>query len=107
MMCRLLDTGRCLGEAFGSYRVSKTNMFDPKITALARKFAAVNPERVVWASDWPHTPGGTAANANPHAVSEMLDVDTPKLLDFVKEWFPDAAMQKKLLVDNPAKLYGW
>ncbi len=107
MMVRLLGTGRVWVKLSGSYRVSKTNMFDPKIPELARKFAAVNPEHVVWASDWPHTPGGTAANANPHAVSQMLDVDTPKLLDFVKEWFPDAAMRQKLLVDNPAKLYGW
>jgi predicted TIM-barrel fold metal-dependent hydrolase len=37
----------------------------------------------------------------------MLNVDTPRLLAFVKDWFPDTAMHQKLLVDNPAKLYGF
>jgi len=59
----------------------------------AGRLIAVNPERVVWGSDWPH-------------VSHEGDApDDGVLLDRLWDWAPDAATVRALLVDNPTKLY--
>jgi predicted TIM-barrel fold metal-dependent hydrolase len=53
------------------------------------------PERVVWASNWPH---GAVKGTNP---------DTHGLLRLLEQWAPDAATRARILVDNPAELYGF
>jgi predicted TIM-barrel fold metal-dependent hydrolase len=50
---------------------------------------------MLWATDWPHTGvGGTMPN----------DAD---LCDLLSDWIPDAATRQRILVDNPARLYGF
>jgi predicted TIM-barrel fold metal-dependent hydrolase len=50
---------------------------------------------VVWGTDWPHpSPHGAVPN----------DGD---LADMLADWVPDEAQRKRVLVDNPAKLYGF
>jgi len=64
------------------------------VTALARALVAANPERLLWASDWPHTD---------------LRQDMPDdgdLLNLLEEWVPDATQRNAILVDNPVALYG-
>ena len=52
------------------------------------------PDRVLWGTDFPH-PNSTH------------DADEADLVDLVPQIAPDPGVQKKLLVDNPAKLYGF
>ena len=61
---------------------------------VAAELVASAPERCVWASNWPH-PG---RNALP---------DTASLLDLLLEWADDDATRQRILVDNPARLYGF
>jgi len=61
----------------------------------AQALAAVAPDRCVWGSDWPHV-----ANWN-----DMPDVG--ELLDILADWVPDEAARHRVLVDNPARLYGF
>jgi predicted TIM-barrel fold metal-dependent hydrolase len=61
----------------------------------------------VWGSDWPHPnsnppPGRKATEWNP-----VFQVDDGKLLNLLPVWAPDPAVRKKILVDNPARLYGF
>jgi predicted TIM-barrel fold metal-dependent hydrolase len=58
--------------------------------ALAR----ANPERLVWGSDWPYLRMGEATP------------DAGHLLDLLDEWCGDEALRRKILADNPARLYG-
>ena len=62
---------------------------------LARALIAAAPERVVWGSDWPHP-----------AVSGAMPNDGD-LLDLMGAWTDDATVRHKILVDNPAVLYGF
>jgi len=62
---------------------------------IAAAFVAMAPDRVIWGTDWPH-PGVGAQATN--------DGD---LLDLVPLYAPDAETQRKILVDNPARLYGF
>ena len=52
-----------------------------------------NPDRLVWGSDWPH----------PRMESEMPDAG--RLFELFQQWTPDAATRRRILVDNPARLY--
>lgn len=91
---RLLDTGRVHVKICG-YRASAAPYAD--LTPIARRFVAAAPERCVWGTDWPHTQFPTPA--------QMLDDGL--LLDWLFDWVPDAATRHRILVDNPAALYGF
>ena len=54
------------------------------------------PDRMLWASNWPQP--------NPPPGSNP---DSAVLLDMLLDWAPDDATRHKILVDNPARLYGF
>jgi D-galactarolactone isomerase len=66
------------------------------VSALAQALVRAAPERMLWATNWPH-PGHTepAIRADAH------------LLDLLLEWAPEETTRKRILVDNPAGLYGF
>jgi predicted TIM-barrel fold metal-dependent hydrolase len=51
----------------------------------------------VWGSDWPH----------PSEQSNPTLPDDAVLFDLLAQWAPDEAVRNRILVDNPAKLYGF
>jgi predicted TIM-barrel fold metal-dependent hydrolase len=104
MLVRLLAQGKIWVKLSGTYRIAD-DPIDPRIVSLARRFAGANPERIVWGSDWPHTPPHTHQQIGDDIEVPYQDIDTRGLLDFTRAWFDDAATLQHLLVDNPAKLY--
>jgi len=62
---------------------------------IARELIKAAPERMVWASNWPH----------PSFKKNFPDEG--KLLDLVAEWTQDETLRRKILVENPARLYGF
>jgi len=95
MLLRVLDSGRCWVKLSAPYETSKSGA--PRyedVSVLARALAKSHPERCVWASNWPH-PGQNPAPSN------------AAMLDLLFDWAPDAAARARILVDNPARLYGF
>ena len=95
LMLRLLGEGKIWVKVSGAYRVSKQYPDYPDARALHEALVAANPGQVLWGSDWPHP---------------RLDKDMPDdghLLDLFNAWTPDAVLRRKILVDNPARLYGF
>jgi D-galactarolactone isomerase len=93
----LVDTGRCWIKLSAPYETSKTGA--PKyedVARLAKALVKQAPERMLWASNWPHPSARKPAPPN--------DED---MLDLLADWAPDDSMRKKILVDNPAELYGF
>ncbi|MES2187470.1 MAG: amidohydrolase family protein [Pseudomonadota bacterium] len=68
--------------------------------AVAQAWLAAAPDRLVWGSDWPH-PAAEAHPRFPHTP------DDAQLFDLLAAWVPDAAQRDRILVDNPARLYGF
>jgi predicted TIM-barrel fold metal-dependent hydrolase len=65
-----------------------------KVASQNTAYEAFN-VNIVWGSDWPHV---------------MLDPPVPNtgdLCSLLAVWVPDAATRNKILVDNPARLYGF
>ena len=74
---------------------------------LARRVHAMAPDRMVWASDWPHTPkhsGGLYEGTEPLPFQK---IDTAGLYHAMEAWFPDIGTRRTILQDNPGRLYGW
>jgi len=63
------------------------------VVPFGRKLVETFPDRVIWGTDWPH----------PNMKSHMPD--DGKLVDFIPRIAETAEAQKKLLVDNPMRLY--
>jgi 2-pyrone-4,6-dicarboxylate lactonase len=61
---------------------------------FARALLAAAPDRVVWGTDWPH----------PNNPWRPDDADLVELLPLIA---PDEGARRKLLVDNPARLFGF
>ncbi len=96
-LVRLVDTGRCWVKLSAPYETSKTGA--PKyedVSRLARALVKHAPERMLWASNWPHP-----------SARKPAPPDDAALLELLADWAPDDTTQKKILVDNPAELYSF
>jgi predicted TIM-barrel fold metal-dependent hydrolase len=94
-LLRLLEGGNGWVKFSGAYRVSGKAEHDGEILPLARLIAEARPDRIVWGSDWPH-------------VGQMTSMPkTTALLNLLQDWLPDEAQRNRVLVDNPAVLYGF
>jgi predicted TIM-barrel fold metal-dependent hydrolase len=94
-LLRALSEGWCWAKLSGAHRISQNAPDYPDARPFHAALVAANPERLVWGGDWPH----------PRVEGEMPDVG--HLFELFQEWTPDAAAQQRILVANPAKLYGF
>jgi predicted TIM-barrel fold metal-dependent hydrolase len=94
-LLRLLGAGGCWVKLSGAHRVSRQAPDYPDARALHEALVKENPEQLIWGSDWPH----------PRMEDEMPNAG--HLLDLFNEWTPDDAIRRRILVDNPARLYGF
>ena len=73
--------------------------------AMVQALIEANPDRLLWGSDWPH-PGAVHGKPRQRDVVETFNpVDDGRALNRLVEWVNDPIILKKILVDNPAKLY--
>jgi len=72
---------------------------------LAKMLIAANPERILWGTNWPHP--NSSSGRKPSELTPLFQVDDGLVLNLLPVWAPDAGLRKKILVDNPAKLYGF
>jgi predicted TIM-barrel fold metal-dependent hydrolase len=93
-LLRLLGSGRAWVKLCG-YRISSAGPPFDDVAPFARALFAAAPDRCVWGTDWPHP-----------SLTEWMPEDGA-LLDLLGAWIPGAADRKRVLVDNPARLYGF
>lgn len=93
----LLQKGKAwlkLSGAYADTKVGPPTYADS--TAVAQAYVKAAPDRLVWCSDWPH----------PTEQHKTLP-DDALLFDLLAVWAPDEAVRNRILVDNPATLYGF
>lgn len=91
----LLRDGNGWVKLSGAFRVSAVGAPYTDTIPFARALATARPDRMVWGSDWPHV---------------SIRPPMPKigeLLDLLADWVPDDDQRKRVLVDNPHRLYGF
>ncbi|PTM39837.1 amidohydrolase family protein [Bosea sp. 124] len=91
----LLERGDVWVKLSAPYEVSRSGPPDyADVSVLARALADAAPERMVWASNWPH----------PWFASPPSEA---ALIALLAAWVPDESRRRAILVDNPARLYGF
>jgi predicted TIM-barrel fold metal-dependent hydrolase len=94
-LLRAVGEGWCWAKLSGAHRLSQKALDYPDARPFHEALFAANPERLVFGGDWPH----------PRVEGEMPDAG--HLFELFQQWTPHLAIQKKILVANPAKLYGF
>ena len=96
-LLKLVNTGRCWVKLSAAYEVSKSGppLYED-VGVLAKALVRAAPERMVWASNWPH----------PSASKEDAP-DDAMLLDLLLDWARDENNRNRILVHNPEELYGF
>ena len=92
---RLIATGQCWIKLTGPYRISGVELPYEDVDEAARKLVETAPHRMLWGTDWPH------------AMKKKKMANDGDLADLLERWAPDAAVRTRILVDNPAELYGF
>jgi predicted TIM-barrel fold metal-dependent hydrolase len=103
----LVKSGKAYVKISGAYRSSKLGPDFSDCAPLAKALIAANADRIVWGTDWPHPDSVTPAGKQATDVTPLFQIDDGRLLNQLPVWAPDAAVRKKILVDNPARLYGF
>ena len=94
-LCRLLEAGGTWVKLSAPYETSRSGApLYEDVAALARHLAKHYPERCLWASNWPHP------NQHPAPSSAAL-------LSLLPGWLSRPGDLQRILVDNPAALYGF
>jgi predicted TIM-barrel fold metal-dependent hydrolase len=94
-LLRAVGEGWCWAKLSGAHRISQNAPDYPDARPFHEALVKANPQALVWGGDWPH----------PRVEGEMPDAG--HLLELFQMWTPDPATQARILVTNPAKLYGF
>ena len=101
VLLKLLASGHIYIKLSASYRLP--GFENKKLKELAHHLLQVRPDRLLWASDWPHTnrePGVDALN-----VSRYRNIEVNSLLAERLNWLVNISNQKIVLIENPKALY--
>ena len=103
-LLELVRAGHVYVKVSAAYRSSEQAPAYADVAPLARALIEANPERVVWGSDWPH-PHAAPPGAELDRITPFYDIDDGLALNRLRSWARSAAMRRKILVENPARLY--
>jgi predicted TIM-barrel fold metal-dependent hydrolase len=94
-LLRRMKDGKAWVKLSAPYRLTAGALPYPETDVFARALVDAAPERLLWGSDWPHV-----------FIKSALP-DDANLLKLLEHWVPDREMHKRILVDHPARLYGF
>jgi predicted TIM-barrel fold metal-dependent hydrolase len=73
---------------------------------IARPLIDANPERMLWGTDWPHTGAWPGVPRRRETPEPFHPIDDGQQLNLLGGWATQAEL-KRILVDNPARLFGF
>jgi predicted TIM-barrel fold metal-dependent hydrolase len=104
---RLLAAKHVWVKLAGADRITRASGRLRDAIPFMRALVAVAPERLVWGSDWPHIGFHARTQVHDQAMLPFREVDVGRLLEVLAEAVPDGGTRRAILVDNPARLYGF
>lgn len=102
----LIRSARAYVKISAAYRVSTRPDYSD-IVPFAEALIAANVDRILWGTDWPHPDSATVPGRKPTDLAPPLPVDDGLVLNQLAVWAPDSQVRRRILVDNPARLYGF
>ena len=100
----LVKSGKTYVKLSAPHRISTLpDCADAKPIALA--LLEANPDRMLWGTDWPHPGGQPGAGRSPDRIEPFNPIDDGNALNRLARWIGDPGLLRKVLVDNPARIY--
>lgn len=103
----LVKSGKAYVKISGAADSVSTQADLADVAPLARALVSANPQRILWGTNWPHPGSAPVAGRKPTDLAPSMPTDDGKVLNLLPVWVPDAAVRRLILVENPARLYGW
>lgn len=106
VVLKLVRTGRAYVKVSAPYNISTSAPDYPDVSPLAKALIAANLQRILWGTNWPHPPDASK-RGKPTDISLLRQTDDGRVFNQFAVWAPDSAQRKLILVENPARLYGF
>ena len=106
-LVNLIRSGKAYVKISAAYRSSDQPPDYSDVTPLAQALIAANPQRVLWGTDWPHPDSSRVPGRRAFDIAPLLQIDDGRLFNQLPVWAPDENVRKMILVENPARLYGF
>jgi predicted TIM-barrel fold metal-dependent hydrolase len=104
-LLNLVRAGKAYVKVSAPYRSSKQGPSYLDVAPLAKALIAANPQRILWGTDWPHPAQVVGRKATD--VTPLYPIDDGRVFNQLAVWAPDPEQRRTILVENPAKLYGF
>ena len=95
MLVDFLRNENCWMLLSNGDRISSTDRAWEDVIPFARRFIEAAPDRTIWCTDWPHV------------LYDKRMPDDAELLELLYAFAPSAEQRQRILVDNPARLFGF
>jgi predicted TIM-barrel fold metal-dependent hydrolase len=105
VLLNLLRAGRAYVKISAPYRSSVRGPNYADLAPIASALIAANARRILWGSDWPHP--WPVVGRKPTEISPLLPVDDGLIFNLLPIWTSDPDQRKTILVQNPARLFGF
>jgi predicted TIM-barrel fold metal-dependent hydrolase len=79
----------------------------PDVLLLARALVSAHAQRILWGTNWPHPDSAVKPGRKNTDIAPLVQIDDGRVLNLLPVWVPDPITRRAILVDNPARLYGF
>jgi len=101
----LVQSGQAWVKLSAAHRISDLTDCDDA-HAIAQTLIAANPDRMLWGTDWPHPGAWPGVPRQREAIEPFHPINNARALQRLSEW-TTPTQWTRILVDNPARLYGF
>ncbi len=106
-LLELMGRSHVWAKLVGADRITRSSGRLRDAAPFMRALADAAPTRVVWGSDWPNLGFHAGTQVRGEALLPHRELDAGELLDLLGEAVPDPLLQRQILSENPARLYGF
>jgi predicted TIM-barrel fold metal-dependent hydrolase len=106
-LVNLVRTGKAYVKISAPYLASTRAPDYPDVAPFAKALLAANPARLLWATNWPHPDSSRVPGRLATDIAPLQRIDDGRVFNLLPDWVPDQAQRKTILVENPARLYGF
>ena len=106
-LINLVRNGHAYVKISAPYQSSTRGPDYPDVAPLAEALLAANPQRLLWATNWPHPDSARVAGRKATDIAPLQQIDDGRVFNQFAVWVKDAAVRRTILVANPSRLYGF
>jgi predicted TIM-barrel fold metal-dependent hydrolase len=106
-LLNLVRIGKAYVKISAPYLASAQAPDYSDLAPLAEALIAANPQRILWGSNWPHPDASKVPGRKTTDIAPRLKIDDGSVFNQLAIWEPDPGQREVVLVENPARLYGF